>query len=91
MYCIAVPYSPCCPKAIDHHHAPLGIIVIVLGKRGHTSELGHQGYGCPKEIDFGPYIHRRDRGSQYLSVRYTQRLAEGGIGQSVGCVGDSFD
>ena len=32
-----------------------------------------------------------DRGSQYVSVRYTERLAEAGIEPSVGSVGDSYD
>ena len=35
-------------------------------------------------------IHHGDRGSQYLSIRYTERLAEAGIEQSVGSVGDSY-
>jgi transposase InsO family protein len=36
-------------------------------------------------------VHHSDRGSQYLSVRYTERLAEAGIEPSVGSVGDSYD
>ena len=36
-------------------------------------------------------VHHGDRGSQYLSIRYTQRLAEANIEQSVGSVGDSYD
>jgi putative transposase len=36
-------------------------------------------------------IHHSDRGSQYLSIRYTDRLAELGITGSVGSRGDSFD
>ena len=36
-------------------------------------------------------VHHGDRGSQYLSIRYTERLAESGIEQLVGSVGDSFD
>ena len=36
-------------------------------------------------------MHHSDRGSQYLSIRYTERLAEAGIEPSVGSVGDSFD
>ena len=32
-----------------------------------------------------------DRGSQYVSIRYTERLAEAGIDPSVGSVGDSYD
>ena len=36
-------------------------------------------------------IHHSDCGSQYLSIRYTERLAEAGIEPSVGSVGDSYD
>jgi putative transposase len=36
-------------------------------------------------------VHHSDRGVQYLSVRYTERLAEAGIERSVGSVGDSYD
>jgi len=36
-------------------------------------------------------IHHSDRGVQYLSIRYTERLAEAGIEGSVGTVGDSYD
>ena len=32
-----------------------------------------------------------DRGSQYVSIKYTERLAEAGIEPSVGSVGDSYD
>ena len=36
-------------------------------------------------------IHHSDRGSQYLSMRYTERLADAGIAPSVGSRGDSYD
>jgi len=36
-------------------------------------------------------VHHSDRGSQYLSIKYTERLAEAGIEPSVGSVGDSDD
>ena len=36
-------------------------------------------------------IHHRDRGVQYVSISYTERLAEAGIEPSVGNVGDSYD
>jgi transposase InsO family protein len=36
-------------------------------------------------------IHHSDRGSQYLSIKYTERLVETGIDTSVGSVGDSYD
>ncbi len=39
----------------------------------------------------GELIHHSDRGSQYVSIRYTERLAEAGIAPSVGSVGDSYD
>jgi transposase InsO family protein len=39
----------------------------------------------------GGLVHHSDRGSQYLSIRYTERLGEAGIAPSVGSVGDSYD
>lgn len=36
-------------------------------------------------------IHHSDRGSQYTAIRFTQRLADGGIRPSMGSVGDSYD
>jgi len=36
-------------------------------------------------------VHHSDRGVQYLSIRYTERLAEAGIEASVGSKGDSYD
>jgi len=39
----------------------------------------------------GGLVHHSDRGVQYLSIKYTERLAEAGIEPSVGSVGDSYD
>ena len=36
-------------------------------------------------------IHHSDRGSQYLSIRYSERLSEAGMESSVGSKGDSYD
>ena len=36
-------------------------------------------------------IHHSDHGSQYLSIRYTERLVDVGVEPSVGTVGDSYD
>ena len=36
-------------------------------------------------------VHHSDRGSQYLAIRYSERLTEAGIEASVGSVGDSYD
>jgi transposase InsO family protein len=41
--------------------------------------------------DIEQLIHHSDRGVQYLSIRYTERLAEAGIESSVGSIGDSYD
>ena len=39
----------------------------------------------------GDLVHHSDRGTQYLSIRYTERLADAGIEPSVGSRGDSYD
>ena len=39
----------------------------------------------------GKLVHHSDRGSQYVSIKYSERLAEAGIEPSVGSVGDSYD
>lgn len=44
-----------------------------------------------RPLNRGGLIHHSDRGSQYLSIKYTERLAEAGIEPSVGSVGDSYD
>ncbi len=41
--------------------------------------------------DLTGLVHHSDRGVQYLSIRYTERLAEAGIDPSVGSRGDSYD
>jgi putative transposase len=44
-----------------------------------------------RPVHKGGLIHHSDRGGQYLSIRYTERLALAGIEPSVGDVGDSYD
>ena len=39
----------------------------------------------------GGLVHHSDRGAQYVSIKYTERLAAAGIEPSVGSVGDSYD
>jgi putative transposase len=41
--------------------------------------------------DIDQLVHHSDRGVQYLSIRYTDRLTEAGIEPSVGSIGDSYD
>jgi putative transposase len=42
-------------------------------------------------ISAEPLVHHSNRGVQYLSIRYTERLAQAGIEPSVGSTGDSYD
>jgi putative transposase len=44
-----------------------------------------------KRVGGEPLIHHSDRGSQYVSVRYTDRLNDAAVQPSVGSVGDSYD
>ncbi|MUO31839.1 MULTISPECIES: IS3 family transposase [Rhizobium/Agrobacterium group] len=44
-----------------------------------------------RPVKRGGLVHHSDRGSQYVSIRYSERLAEAGIDPSVGSVGDSYD
>lgn len=44
-----------------------------------------------RPVHHGGLVHHSDRGSQYVSIRCSERLAEAGIEPSVGSVGDSYD
>jgi putative transposase len=44
-----------------------------------------------RPVQRGGLVHHSDRGSQYVGIRYTERLAAAGIEPSVGSVGDSYD
>ena len=46
---------------------------------------------CERTVGDDRLVHHSDRGVQYLSIRYTERLAEAGIEPSVGSKGDSYD
>lgn len=44
-----------------------------------------------RPVHRGGLVHHSDRGSQYVSIKYTERLVEAGIEPSVGSIGDSYD
>jgi putative transposase len=44
-----------------------------------------------RPVHRGGLVHHSDRGGQYVSIKYTERLVEAGIEPSVGSVGDSYD
>jgi len=46
---------------------------------------------CQRMPSEAGLVHHSGRGSQYLSIKYTERLVEEGIDPSVGSVGDSYD
>ena len=46
---------------------------------------------CERRPVGGRLVHHSDRGSQYVCIKYSERLAEAGIEPSVGSVGDSYD
>jgi putative transposase len=46
---------------------------------------------CDRQPVRGGLVHHSDRGVQYVSIKYTERLADAGVEPSVGSVGDSYD
>ena len=63
-----------------------------------VSRTAHAGFvpdaleqAVPQRQPGSGLVHHSDRGSQYLSIKYTERLAEAGIDPSVGSVGDRYD
>jgi transposase InsO family protein len=71
------------------------LVVFALGAVSHSlrSDLAldalEQALHARRDTD--GLVHHSDRGVQYVSIRYTERLAEAGIESSVGSVGDSYD
>ncbi len=78
---------------------PLAVSGIALiGTRDGTVLGAHPGetVRCPPGEEHGHgvasdrFMHHSDRGSQYVSIRYTERLAEAGASASAGSVADSY-
>ena len=46
---------------------------------------------CERRPLRGGLVHHSDRGVQYVSIKYTERLKDAGVEPSVGSVGDSYD
>jgi transposase InsO family protein len=65
-----------------------------VSRTAHTSfvlDALEQALHDRRPIHRASLVHHSDRGSQYVSIKYTERLAEAGIEPSVGNVGDSYD
>jgi putative transposase len=58
---------------------------------GFVLDALEQALHARRPVGGGGLVHHSDRGVQYVSIRYTERLAEAGIEPSVGSVGDSYD
>lgn len=61
--------------------APAGFVLNALEQALHDRRPTHS----------GGLIHHSDRGSQHVSIKYTERLAEAGVEPSVGSIGDNYD
>jgi putative transposase len=57
---------------------------------GFVIDAPEQALHARRPVESG-LVHHSDRGVQYVSIRYSERLAEAGIEPSVGSVGDSYD
>lgn len=69
----------------------VGWKVSASARTGFVLDALEQALYARRPIREGGLIHHSDRGVQYVSIRYTERLAEAGIEASVGSVGDSYD
>jgi putative transposase len=58
---------------------------------GFVLDALEQALHARRPVEGDGLVHHSDRGVQYLSIKYTERLAEAGIEPSVGSVGDSYD
>jgi hypothetical protein len=58
---------------------------------GFVLDALEQGLHERRPLHRGGLVHDSDRGSQHVSIHYTERLAQAGIEPSVGSVGDSYD
>jgi len=89
--------------ATSHGFAYVAFVIDAFARRivgwraSHSAETGfvldalEQALHARQPVSGGQLVHHSDRGVQYVSIRYTERLAEAGIEPSVGSVGDSYD
>src|SRR5688500_4989112 len=95
-----VPRPTCSSPSIRFHNVAFVIDAYarrIVGRR--VSRSAHAGFVldaleqalAERKPVSGALVHHSDRGVQYVSIRYTQRLAEAGVVPSVGSVGDSYD
>ena len=90
--CIARNSPPgCFVRASPDHSASIGWRVSTSMTTQFVLDALEQALWQRKPHGNNSLIHHSDRGSQYLSITYTERLADADIDPSVGTVGDSYD
>ena len=62
-----------------------------MARAGFVLDALEQALHDRRPVQRGGLVHHSDRGSQYVSIKYTEPLAEAGIEPSVGSVGDSYN
>jgi transposase len=72
-------------------HSPAASSAGVSAHAGLVLDALEQALHDRRPLHRGGLVHHRNRGSQYVSIKYTERLVEAGIEPSVGSVGDSYD
>jgi transposase InsO family protein len=81
--CVGIP--------IDDFKVTVGWRVSRTAHAGFVLDALEQALHDRRPMHRGRLVHHSDRGSQYVSIKYTERLAEAGVEPSVGSVGDSYD
>ncbi len=79
---------------LDHaseHPSRWAAVTSIAAKIGFVLDALEQALHDRRPVHRGGLVHHSDRGSQYVSIKYTERLAEAGVEPSVGSVGDSYD
>ncbi len=87
------PGEPVARCTIERRMKALGLAGMPNARTTRTTRPA-RAQACPAdrlERDLSRLVHHSDRGCQYVSIRYTERLLESGIEPSVGSTGDSYD
>lgn len=81
-------------KALERENGARRIVGWRVSRTAHTGfvlDALEQALHSRRPLHCGRLVHHSDRGSQYVSIKYTERLAAAGIEPSIGSVGESYD
>ena len=90
---VAIAQTPCvCDDVIDTFARRIvGWRASRTAHAGFVLDALEQALHDRRPVRGGGLVHHSDRGVQYLSIKYSERLTEAGLEPSVGSVGDSYD